>query len=112
MSSIDWLTKYIEIFDRIEEHMVELELWSESHPGDHKLQSSMPFCVDTLQLEEWIQFVFLPKMREYVEEERLPPGPAQITPMAEEVYKNQPELKSLIELLRKFDEISHLSHLH
>ena len=112
MANIDWITKYIEIFDRIEEQMVELDLWSDTHPGHHKLASNMPFCVDTLQLEEWIQFVFLPKMREYVEEEQLPPGPAQITPIAEEVFKDQPEVKSLIKLLQRFDEISHLSHLH
>lgn len=112
MSHINWFEKYLEIFDNIESCMIELGVWASEAPSQKALQSTMPFCVDTMSLEEWLQFVFLPKMREMIHNNQLPPGPAQIAPMAEEVYKEQADKLPLIRLIKKFDEISHLSRLH
>ncbi len=109
---IDWFTKYRENFELIESALKSSELWSISPPSDEAMESSMPFAVDTMPFENWLQFIFLPKMRQLLEQKLLPPGPAQIFPIAEEVYKNNSDARPLLDALRKFDEISHLSHLH
>ncbi|NVJ68157.1 MAG: YqcC family protein [Gammaproteobacteria bacterium] len=113
MSQIDWFTKYSENFDLLENALKEAKLWSSVAPSQEAMESSMPFAVDTMRFEQWLQFIFLPKMRDSVAAKQLPPGPAQILPIAEEVYKEQLEaVRSVLNALRKFDEISHLSHLH
>lgn len=112
MSQIDWFKLYQENFDALEATLKNLELWSLTPPSDEALQSSMPFAVDTLSFEQWLQFIFLPNMRMSLAQKRLPPGPAQLLPAAEEVYKDKEKHQALLEVLRKFDEISILSHLH
>lgn len=112
MKQVDWFEEYLKVFEKIEKRLIELELWSSEHPGHEALQSDMPFCVDTLRLEQWLQFVFLPRMRGIVQRKELPPGPAQITPIAEEAFKETEDSDDLIRAIRKFDEVSHLSHLH
>jgi uncharacterized protein YqcC (DUF446 family) len=112
MKQIDWFNEYLKVFEKIEQRLMELDLWSKERPEPEALQSSMPFCVDTLRLEQWLQFVFLPRMRRIVEREELPPGPAQITPIAKEAFKETEDSGKLIRAIQKFDEVSHLSHLH
>lgn len=112
MKQIDWLEEYLKAFDRIEKRLIELDLWSEKRPATEAFESTMPFCVDTLKLEQWIQFIFLPKMRRSVERNELPPGPAKLTPIAEEAFKETEDAEKLIKAIQKFDEVSHLSHLH
>ncbi|AOE50635.1 YqcC family protein [Kangiella sediminilitoris] len=112
MKQVDWFEQYLIVFETIEKRLIELDLWSSQHPGQDALESDMPFCVDTLRLEQWLQFVFLPRMRNIVEREELPPGPAQIAPIAEEAFKETEDAERLIRAIQKFDEVSHLSHLH
>ncbi len=109
---IDWFAKYSENFDLIESALKESGLWSILPPSDEALESTMPFAVDTMSFENWLQFIFLPKMRQSIATHQLPPGPAQIYPIAEEAFKENKNAKVLLDALRKFDEISHLSHLH
>lgn len=112
MSQIDWFAKYTENFDLIEKALKDADLWSVQTPSQEAMESTMPFAVDTMPFENWLQFIFLPKMRDAVGMRQLPPGPAQILPIAEEAFKELSGVKPLLDALRKFDEISHLSHLH
>ncbi|MRX27587.1 YqcC family protein [Kangiella sp. HZ709] len=112
MSQIDWFEKYNDNFDLIESALKESELWSIQAPSQEAMESTMPFAVDAMPFEQWLQFIFLPRMRQSLANGQLPPGPAQIFPIAEEVYKNNSSAKALLDALRKFDEISHVSHLH
>lgn len=112
MSSINWFEKYSQNFNQLEALMREQGLWAEFPPSMEAMQSTMPFCVDSMPIENWLQFIFLPKMREIVAAKQLPPGPASISPIVEESYKDKPNLKPMISLMKEFDEISRLSHLH
>lgn len=71
----------------IEAELRRLDLWDTEPPAEEALQSTEPFCIDTLDFHQWLQFVFLPRMYWIVEEcGDLPPNCA-IAPMAEEVYR-------------------------
>ncbi|MEF0565218.1 YqcC family protein, partial [Pseudomonas aeruginosa] len=43
----------------IERELRALGWWSESSPAPEALASPEPFCVDTLALEQWLQWIFL-----------------------------------------------------
>jgi uncharacterized protein YqcC (DUF446 family) len=88
----------------IEAEMRRLHLWEATPPPDAALQSLVPFCHDTLRLEQWLQWVFLPKMKRVVESEEGCPSSSEIAPLAEYRFA-QLELPTthLLALIEQFD---------
>lgn len=70
----------------IEAELRRLGLWEGEPPSAEALASTEPFCVDTLAFNQWLQFVFLPRMYALLERERLPPGRCEIQPLAEQYF--------------------------
>lgn len=90
--------------DAIERYLKAHQLWSSETPAPAALASTEPFAVDTLSFEQWLQFLFLPKVRQYLlQHDCLPPG-MSIAPMAKEVYQHQH-----IELAHKLLVLDHCS---
>ena len=66
-------TDVIDALNALELGLRDLGLWSDARPQTEALASTMPFCYDTLELEQWLQFIFLGRMREILEQgDRLP----------------------------------------
>jgi uncharacterized protein YqcC (DUF446 family) len=61
-------------------------LWSPLPPEPARLASEVPFCIDTLDFEQWLQWLFIPRMVEIIEGGRAMPGVFQIAPMGEEAF--------------------------
>jgi len=63
----------------IERELRVLGLWASAPPSPVALASAEPFCVDTLEFEEWLQWIFLPRMKAILEDNQpLPRCPASI----------------------------------
>lgn len=88
---------------QLEAELRRLELWQSELPPAEALASTEPFCVDTLTLPQWLQFVFLPRMRQLVEMEESLPRQCGIAPIAEEFFKNTSGTETLIALLTDID---------
>lgn len=78
-------------------------LWSELSPHPDALQSSAPFACDTLAFEQWLQFIFIPKMRLLLEGGDALPTKMHLAPMAEQVWGTMPRYKKIIEMLALMD---------
>lgn len=90
----------------IERELRLLELWSEIEPEPNALASAAPFCVDTLALEQWLQWIFVPRMKALLEGGHVLPAVSGIAPMAEESYKHDlPRFQMLIRHLSRFDQL-------
>ena len=75
-------------------------------PSEDALSSQQPFCIDTLEFTEWLQFVFLERMRMIVEQGHSLPGASGIAPMAEEYFRARPESgDGLVRELEAIDEL-------
>ena len=61
-------TEIIDALNSLELGLRELGLWSEGRPSAESLSSTLPFCYDTLEIEQWLQFIFLGRMRELLEQ--------------------------------------------
>jgi uncharacterized protein YqcC (DUF446 family) len=82
----------------------KLSLWRASPPSEQALASTKPFAVDTLSLPEWLQFIFIPKMRVLLEQGVSPPNASSIHAMAEEAFRNSALATSpLLEVLAQID---------
>ncbi len=74
----------------IEAELRRLGWWENQQPCASSLASSEPFCVDTLAFEQWLQWVFLPRMKQLLEQASELPGRSAITEMAEVAYVEIP----------------------
>lgn len=95
-----------EVLMDIECALRQVQLWQEERPSAEALASDQPFCVDTLEFHQWLQFILLPRMRLMVERKSALPTACGIAPMAEEVYQQERGLKApLIAQLQRLDQL-------
>ncbi len=60
-------TEIAEVLIDIEAQLRQLGLWQRIPPSTEALASTEPFCVDTLTLPQWLQFVFIPTIYRMLE---------------------------------------------
>ncbi|AWY41207.1 pseudouridine synthase [Pseudomonas putida] len=102
-------------FPRIADHLllIERELrlqgwWDEVSPSVEALSSVEPFSVDTLDFEQWLQWIFLPRMKAILEQNLPLPNASGIQEMAEMVFASrnvQGRDRQLQLLLKEFDQL-------
>jgi uncharacterized protein YqcC (DUF446 family) len=91
----------------VERELRVLGWWSEMPPSAEALASQQPFCVDTLAFEEWLQWIFLPRMKVILEAGEELPRVSGIQPMAEMVYRERSvqQIGALLAALEEFDRL-------
>ena len=79
-----------EICTTLRQHLQQLEadlrtaaLWTEQPPSETAMASTMPFMYDTLQIEEWLQWVFVPRLHALIDGGHALPGECSVQPLAE-----------------------------
>nr|WP_262923658.1 MULTISPECIES: YqcC family protein [Pseudomonas] len=91
--------------------LIERELqvqgwWSAEPPSEQALASVAPFAVDTMSFEQWLQWIFLPRMKFILEHGDPLPNASGILVMAETVFVDRPqESRELRRLLAAFDQL-------
>jgi uncharacterized protein YqcC (DUF446 family) len=89
----------------IERELRGLGWWQLESPSEQALGSQQPFCVDTLAFEEWLQWIFLPRMKQLIEASAPLPKVCGIQAMAEQTYAVGPKTRELIRLLGEVDRL-------
>jgi uncharacterized protein YqcC (DUF446 family) len=100
-------------FPQIADHLLLIErelrvlgLWKDIPPSDEALASREPFCVDTLDFDQWLQWIFLPRMKTILEQNLPLPNASGILEMAQMVYASRAlETRALQGLLAQFDRL-------
>ncbi|MED5524474.1 MAG: YqcC family protein [Pseudomonadota bacterium] len=93
------------LLEQIEMEMRLQKLWAQQHPGEQALASTEPFAVDTLDFEQWVQFIYLPKLKVLIGENQAPSN-VSVCPMAEESWRHHgSRLMPLLELIADLDEL-------
>jgi len=68
--------------------------------------SRQPFCVDTLDLEQWLQWIFLPRMKQILEQQRPLSSKSGIYAYAEAVLRGEDvHTRQLLRLIRRLDDL-------
>ncbi len=91
---------------QIEAELRRLELWDETAPAASALLSITPFCADTLHFNQWLQWLFVPRMKEILEQSLPLPQQCDIHSYAEETCQRatSSDVTGLLQLLREFDQ--------
>jgi len=90
----------------LEQIMRQIDLWSDTVPSLEALNSKEPFAIDTLEFEQWLQFLFIPPMFLLIEQAMPLPTNCDIAPMGEEAFKSLHKNTSALEAqLIKIDRL-------
>ena len=89
----------------IERELRALKLWSDTAPTAEQLDSGVPFGVGVIEFDQWLQWVFVDKLKALIEADLPLPKVSGIAPMAEECYKHDlGRFAVLIKLLAETDQ--------
>ncbi len=80
-------------------------LWEANRPSTEALLSSQPFAVDSLHPEQWLQWIFIPKMQQIVSLQHALPVKLAISPYFEQMCQGKPEWVKVIKVLKEIDEV-------
>lgn len=89
----------------IELALRQANLWHEQAPTPAAMASRIPFCADTLTFTQWLQFVFLPRMRMQIEANQPLPASSDITTMAEHCLPDNEGRQNIVAAIRAFDAL-------
>lgn len=90
---------------QLEQAMRVADLWQQQPPTPAAMASRTPFCADTLTFTEWLQFVFLPRMRLLVEQDQSLPQSSNIGVMAEEALPEVSGKAAILAAIHSFDRL-------
>lgn len=98
--------KLREQLNHIEAILRQYQLWQAIAPPNHALHSEQPFCLDTLQPCEWLQWVFLQRMRTLLDNNLPLPTTCTLTPYYELALANDhPAQATLLAALGELDAL-------
>lgn len=93
------------VVDGLEAELRRAQLWDPEPPSAEMLTSSQPFCIDTLALSQWLQWLLIPKMRSVLAGERPMPTRSAIYPLAEDCFGRLADTCTLLALIERFDQL-------
>ncbi|MGL4192829.1 YqcC family protein [Vibrio misgurnus] len=88
----------------LESSLRALQLWQTTPPSAQALASQAPFAVDTLAPEQWLQWIFVPKMQQAIAQASVPRGFA-LEPYFAEAWQGEAQYQALLALIRGIDEV-------
>jgi uncharacterized protein HI_1436 len=94
--------KYIQQLQNV---MHSLSLWQSIPPAADAFLSEEPFSIDTMSAQEWLQWVFIPRMLALLESGAPLPNQIAISPYIEEAMKEFDELEQLLSPLIALEEL-------
>ncbi|WP_319535290.1 YqcC family protein [uncultured Vibrio sp.] len=98
-------TKLAELLHQLEAQLHKHQLWQQTMPSPQALQSVEPFALDTLHPHEWLQWIFIVRMRILVESNQPLPRGFSIEPYFSEAWKQEPQYAELLRTIRTIDEL-------
>ena len=101
------INKISAILDEIEQELQVLEHWGgeKNRPHEKAFLSTAPFCIDTMDFHQWLEYVLVAKMRQLIKEGKPLPKKMLLHPVAQEYWRgNWAKYRRLIGVLRKLDE--------
>lgn len=94
-----------QLLDELEQVLEACDLLQSEPPSPKRLASREPFAVDTLDCHEWLQWIFIPKMRALVVARQPLPRNFEIAPYVEEAMKEQQGATAVVKVTYRIDAL-------
>ncbi|MBL4882391.1 MAG: YqcC family protein [Oleispira sp.] len=96
------------VLQTLQKTMLAADHWSDTGISTKALASQQPFCLDTMNFSQWLQFVFISRMQILIDAEQVLPRLAKgqgLEPMASEFYKSTDGDRAIMLLIRQLDDL-------
>jgi uncharacterized protein YqcC (DUF446 family) len=90
---------------QIEAEMRSIGMWSDVAPSADKFQSRVAFFGDTMSFDQWLQFVFLPRVHEVLDGKSPAPASSSVGAYAVREFDGMDAANRLTGLLSEFDRL-------
>ena len=90
--------------DQIESEMRSSGFWQNEPLRPEQLDFEQAFAMDTMSYAQWLQFIFLPRVREAVAANQFPSG-SSVGAQAVREFDGAPDADRLVTLLSEFDAL-------
>ena len=96
----------LNLLHAMEQELKVLKLWEGLPPSPEAIASTTPFCMDTLRLSQWLQWIFIPRVRAIIEHGGSLPAGANMKPYAEEAFAVEGvQSAKLLNIIGQFDQL-------
>ena len=103
---MEYPDRLADLLDAVETEMKRLGLWETEPPPPSAFRSPNPFCWDTMAVPQWVQWVFIPGMRETLALGVPLAAACEVTPALEIHFEELGgERGRLLSLLEEFDRL-------
>lgn len=102
------MNKHIELSKlliALEQELVNAKLWQQKKVDFNLLQSTQPFCHDTLKPQQWLQFVFIAKLEQLIKMNLPLPANCDITPYIQEALKEHSNVSDITKATKAIDDL-------
>ena len=90
--------------DQIEAEMRRIGMWQDAPLRPEQLKFKQAFAMDTMVFSQWLQFIFLPRVREAVAANSFPSS-SSVGAQAVREFDGDPDADHLVTLLSEFDAL-------
>lgn len=94
----------LQLLDELEQQLRSHALWQPQPPGDEALKSREPFAIDTLEPEQWLQWIFIPRMSALINGLQPVPAGFSIAPYFAECWQGESDKAELLTVIERIDE--------
>ncbi|KII76832.1 YqcC family protein [Vibrio renipiscarius] len=94
----------IALLDELELQMHSLGCWQSEAPSAEALASTEPFAIDTLEPQQWLQWIFLPKIRAMINAQQSVPSGFSMVGYFEQSWQQQAQYAALLTVIRRIDQ--------
>jgi uncharacterized protein YqcC (DUF446 family) len=102
--SVD-VQRVVAMVDAIEQEMRSIGAWQATPLEEEKYAFKQAFAMDTMSFLQWLQFIFLVRVRSLIESNGPFPSNSQVGVQARREFDGQAEAYSLADLLGEFDAL-------
>ena len=92
-----------QLLNELEDILRTEKYWRDLSPTVEALSSVEPFCIDTLSCTEWLQWVYIPRLRAIIEQRSDLPVGAQVYSYIEEALAGL-DVTGILDVIARLDE--------
>lgn len=92
-----------QLLNELEDVLRTEKYWRDLSPTAEALSSVEPFCIDTLSCTEWLQWVYIPRLRAIIEQRSDLPVGAQVYPYIGEALAGL-DVTGILDVIARLDE--------
>jgi len=92
------------MLEQLKIELVKLGCWQDFPIEPGALNSTEPFCINTMSLPQWLQFVLIPRLRALIEGGLSLPSGSGVLPLAQEYFKHKNNAQVLLSIINDIDD--------